>query len=142
MRRRPSAIVIAATVATALAVGVMGLAGGAQSHQPTTSGRNAAPPRPQHIRAGQSFHDPDDAFFTPGYTGISTNEEFNDQMALISIKRHRITWAYGRAGVSGSAAGELSNPDDAYALPRGRMSRLCAGGVHRAFCTAPLTFRE
>jgi len=78
-------------------------------------------PRPGDVRAGQSFHDPDDAFFTPGYTGISTNEEFNDQMALISIKRHRITWAYGRAGVSGSAAGELSNPDDAYALSRGRM---------------------
>ena len=55
-------------------------------------------PRPGDVRAGQSFRDPDDAFFTPDYTGISTNEEFNDQMALISIKRHRITWSYGRAG--------------------------------------------
>ena len=42
-------------------------------------------------------------------------------MALISIKRHRITWSYGRAGVAGSAAGELSNPDDAYLLTRNRM---------------------
>ena len=78
-------------------------------------------PRPGDIRRGQSFRDPDDAFFTPGYRGISTNEEFNDQMALISIARRRITWSYGRAGVAGSAPGELSNPDDAYLLPRGRM---------------------
>jgi len=78
-------------------------------------------PRPGDIRTEQSFHDPDDAFFTPGYRGISTNEEFNDQIALISIKRHRITWSYGRAGVAGSAAGELSNPDDAYLLSRNRM---------------------
>ena len=78
-------------------------------------------PRPGDIQRGQSFHDPDDAFFTPGYRGISTNEEFNDQMALISIKRRRISWSYGRAGVAGSAPGELSNPDDAYLLSRNRM---------------------
>ena len=78
-------------------------------------------PRPGDVRNGQSFRDPDDAFFTPGFRGISTNEEFNDQMALISIRRHRITWSYGRAGVAGSAPGELSNPDDAYVLSRGRM---------------------
>jgi hypothetical protein len=78
-------------------------------------------PRPGDVGSGQSFHDPDDAFFTPGYLGISTNEEFNDQMALISIKRHRITWAYGRAGVAGAAPGRLSNPDDAYLLSRHRM---------------------
>ncbi len=42
-------------------------------------------------------------------------------MALISIERHRITWSYGRAGVAGSAPGELSNPDDAYVLSRHRM---------------------
>lgn len=78
-------------------------------------------PRPGDIRTGQSFRDPDDAFFTPGFRSISTNEEFNDQMALISIRRHRITWSYGRAGVAGSAPGELSNPDDAYVLSRGWM---------------------
>ena len=78
-------------------------------------------PRPGDVRTGQSFRDPDDAFFARGFRGISTNEEFNDQMALISIRRHRITWSYGRAGVAGSAPGELSNPDDAYVLSRGRM---------------------
>ena len=78
-------------------------------------------PRRGDVRAGQAFRDPDDAFFARGFRQISTNEEFNDQMALVSIQRHRITWSYGRAGVAGSRPGELSNPDDAYVLPGGRM---------------------
>jgi len=76
-------------------------------------------PRPGDLRAGQPFHDPDDAFFTPGFRGISINEEFNDQLALISLRTHRLVWTYGQAGVSGAANGQLSNPDDAYLLPDG-----------------------
>ena len=38
-------------------------------------------PRPGDVRPGQSFNDPDDAFFTPGYRLISTNEEYNQTMA-------------------------------------------------------------
>ena len=76
-------------------------------------------PRPGDIRPGQSFHDPDDAFFTPDYTGISINEEFNETMSLISIRRHRMIWSYGHPGVAGSGRGYLSNPDDAYLLPSG-----------------------
>jgi DNA-binding beta-propeller fold protein YncE len=79
-------------------------------------------PRPGGVRRGQSFRDPDDAFFAPGYRAISTNEEYNDQVALISLQRPRIVWTYGRAGQRGSAAGELANPDDAYVLPGGQMS--------------------
>jgi hypothetical protein len=78
-------------------------------------------PRPGDIRPGQSFHDPDDAFFTPGYRGISTNEEFNQQIAEISLRSRRIFWSYGQAGVAGSGRDELSNPDDAYALPNGQI---------------------
>lgn len=74
-------------------------------------------PRPGDLRPGQSFYDPDDAFFAPGDRRIVTNEEFNDQLAQIDIRTHRIVWSYGRAGVAGSAAGELSNPDDAYVWP-------------------------
>src|SRR5436309_2733587 len=66
---------------------------------------------------GASFRDPDDAFFTPGYRRIVTNEEFNDTIAQIDPRRRKIVWTYGRAGVAGSGAGELSNPDDAYVLP-------------------------
>ncbi len=76
-------------------------------------------PRPGDIRPGQSFHDPDDAFFTPGYKSISTNEEYNQQIGEIDIKRHRLVWTFGHAGVRGSAFGYLSNPDDAYLLPNG-----------------------
>ena len=73
-------------------------------------------PRPGDVRAGQSFHDPDDAFFTPDRKRIVTNEEFNDSLAQIDLRTHRIVWSYGRPGVAGSAPGELSNPDDAYVL--------------------------
>jgi hypothetical protein len=78
-------------------------------------------PQPGDVRAGQSFRDPDDAFWTPGYRGISVNEEFNDQIALVSPRRRRLVWAYGTAGVAGSGREELSNPDDAYQLPNGEM---------------------
>jgi hypothetical protein len=76
-------------------------------------------PRPGDVRPGQSFHDPDDAFFTPGYTSISTNEEYNQQIGQIDVKTHRLVWTFGHAGVRGSAFGYLSNPDDAYLLPNG-----------------------
>jgi hypothetical protein len=78
-------------------------------------------PRPGDVRPGQSFADPDDAFWTPGYRGISVNEEFNDQIALVSPRRHRLVWTYGRAGVAGSGLRELSNPDDAYQLRNGEV---------------------
>ncbi len=67
------------------------------------------------------LHDPDDAFFTPGYTSISTNEEYNQTMALIGVRSRRIEWSYGHADVRGSSPGYMSNPDDAYLLPNGLM---------------------
>jgi DNA-binding beta-propeller fold protein YncE len=76
-------------------------------------------PRPGDVLPGQSFHDPDDAFFAPDYRSISTNEEFNQSMAQIDLRTHRIVWSYGHPGVRGSAPGYLSNPDDAYILPNG-----------------------
>lgn len=76
-------------------------------------------PRAGDVRPGQSFHDPDDAFFTPGYRSISTNEEYNQTIAQVDLKTHRIVWSFGHAGVRGAAFGYLSNPDDAYLLPNG-----------------------
>jgi outer membrane protein assembly factor BamB len=76
-------------------------------------------PRPGDIQPGQSFHDPDDAFFSPDYRSITTNEEFNQTMSQIDLRTHRIVWSYGHPGVRGSAPGYLSNPDDAYLLPNG-----------------------
>jgi hypothetical protein len=74
-------------------------------------------PRPGDLRSGESFYNPDDAFFVPGFHRIVTNEEFNDTIAQIDLRTHRLVWNYGRAGVAGSGAGELSNPDDAYVWP-------------------------
>ncbi len=67
------------------------------------------------------LHDPDDAFFTPGYTSISTNEEYNQTMALIGVRSRRVDWSYGHANVRGSSPGYMSSPDDAYLLPNGLM---------------------
>jgi hypothetical protein len=76
-------------------------------------------PRRGDVRPGQSFHDPDDAFFAPGYREISINEEFNETASIIDVHTHRLVWSYGHAGVAGAGIGYLSNPDDAYVLRNG-----------------------
>jgi len=65
------------------------------------------------------LREPDDAFFTPGYGGIITNEEFDDTLSQISLRTRRVVWTYGHAGIAGSGAGYLNSPDDAYRLPNG-----------------------
>jgi outer membrane protein assembly factor BamB len=62
---------------------------------------------------------PDDAFFTPGFKTVITNEEFDDTLTEISLKRRAVVWRYGHAGTPGSAPGYLHAPDDAYRLPGG-----------------------
>jgi outer membrane protein assembly factor BamB len=79
-------------------------------------------PRTRHVVwRYEGLADPDDAFFTPDYRAISINEEFDQSIALIGLRRHRVVWSYGHPGVRGSAPGYLSNPDDAYALPNGQI---------------------
>jgi outer membrane protein assembly factor BamB len=74
-------------------------------------------PPPGSSLGGKSFSEPDDAFFTPGFRRIVTNEEFNDTIAQVDVRTRRLVWSYGRPGVPGSANGELSHPDDAYVWP-------------------------
>jgi outer membrane protein assembly factor BamB len=62
---------------------------------------------------------PDDAFFTPGWHSIITNEEFNDTLTQVALRGHRVVWHYGHGGVPGSSPGYLNTPDDAYRLPNG-----------------------
>jgi hypothetical protein len=62
---------------------------------------------------------PDDAFFTPRFRSVITNEEFNDTLTELSLKRHARIWRYGHDAVAGSAPGYLDTPDDAYRLPSG-----------------------
>jgi len=63
---------------------------------------------------------PDDAFFTPGWRSVITNEEFNDTLTEVSLRTKRLVWRYGHSGVAGSSPGYLDTPDDAYRLPDGR----------------------
>lgn len=66
-----------------------------------------------------SLRGPDDAFFTPGYRSVITNEEFNDTLVELSLKTHARVWQYGHGGVAGSTPGYLNTPDDAYRLRSG-----------------------
>jgi hypothetical protein len=63
---------------------------------------------------------PDDAFFTPGYRSVITNEEFNDTLTEVALRTKRPIWRYGHAGVAGTSPGYLNTPDDAYRLPGGQ----------------------
>ncbi|HYM90426.1 MAG TPA: sulfocyanin-like copper-binding protein, partial [bacterium] len=78
-------------------------------------------PRPGDLGPGQTFVDPDDAFYTPGGRTIITNEEDNHTIALIDYATHKIVWEYGHPGQPGSGPGYLDTPDDAYQLPDGRI---------------------
>ena len=62
---------------------------------------------------------PDDTFFTPGYRGVITNEEFNDTLTEVSLRTKTALWRYGHDGVPGSSSGYLNTPDDAYRLRDG-----------------------
>ena len=66
-----------------------------------------------------NLRDPDDAFFTPGWHSIITNEEFNDTLTEVSLRHPHAIWSYGHAQIAGSSAGYLNTPDDAYRLPNG-----------------------
>ncbi len=73
-------------------------------------------------RDGQTLSQPDDAFVAAEGRSISTNQEFAESIALISLSRHpRVIWRYGHPGVQGSAPGYLAHPDDAYLLANGEI---------------------
>ena len=76
-------------------------------------------PSKQVVWRDSSLRGPDDAFFTPGYRTVITNEEFNDTLVELSLRGHRRVWTYGHSGVAGSSPGYLNTPDDAYRLPSG-----------------------
>ncbi len=70
------------------------------------------------LPAGQTFS-ADDAFLSPDGRSISANEEMRQVLVRIDIATERIVWEYGHYGRSGSAAGYLNTPDDAYPMPNG-----------------------
>ena len=64
----------------------------------------------------------DDAFVAPGGHSIVANEEEAHTIVSIDIRTHDRVHLYGQPGVSGSTAGLLNTPDDAYPLPGGVVS--------------------
>jgi hypothetical protein len=65
------------------------------------------------------FHFDDDAFFSPKYTKIISNQEEQQTIQVISFPRGKVVWHYGHVDAAGSAPGYLHTPDDAYILPGG-----------------------
>ncbi len=76
-------------------------------------------PRPGDLAPGQTFLIPDDAFFSPDGREIVATQEDQQLITVIDVATHRIVYRYGTAGVHGSGANQLSNPDDAMMLPDG-----------------------
>lgn len=68
------------------------------------------------------FYFPDDAFFTNRGASIIVNEEQNEVIVQMAFPSGKLLWTYGHAGVPGSQAGYLHEPDDAYLLKTGQVT--------------------
>jgi outer membrane protein assembly factor BamB len=75
-------------------------------------------PGPHSLPRGQRFA-ADDAFVAPDGQTIVANDESHQVVDRIDIVSRRVVWQYGRYDQSGSGAGELHTPDDAYPLANG-----------------------
>ena len=62
---------------------------------------------------------PDDAFFTPGYRSVITNEEFNDTLAVFSLVRRRQTWTTGTPECRGARRVTWTRPMTRIGSPTG-----------------------
>ena len=76
-------------------------------------------PAKQVVWSYTALRGPDDAFFTPGYRSVITNEEFNETLTEVGLRSRTAIWRYGHAQVPGSSPGYLNTPDDAYRLADG-----------------------
>ncbi len=78
-------------------------------------------PSSGNLSQGQTFIEPDDAFFGPTGNHILATQESQFVITDISAQSGHITYRYGHPGTSGSATGYLNNPDDAMLLPNGNI---------------------
>jgi DNA-binding beta-propeller fold protein YncE len=76
-------------------------------------------PRPGDLAPGQTFKEPDDAFFSPDGREVIATQEDDFVISVIDLAGHRITYRYGHPGVPGSGPDYLDNPDDALIAPSG-----------------------
>ena len=76
-------------------------------------------PRPGDLAPGQTFLQPDDAFFSPDGQSIIVTQEDDQVISVISLATRTITYRYGVPGTPGAGPDHLFNPDDAMVLPGG-----------------------
>ena len=76
-------------------------------------------PRPGDLSPGQTFLQPDDAFFSPDGQYIIATQEDDQVISVISLAASRIVYRYGVPGVPGAGPDHLFNPDDAMLTPAG-----------------------
>jgi hypothetical protein len=78
-------------------------------------------PRPGDLAGRQTFQVPDDAFFDPSGRSVVATQEDDFAISVINVRHHRISYRYGIPGVPGAIPNHLYNPDDAMALPGGKI---------------------
>jgi N-acetylneuraminic acid mutarotase len=76
-------------------------------------------PRPGDLAPGQTFLEPDDAFFSPDGRYIIATQEDDYVISVISVATGKIVYRYGVPGVPGAGPNHLFNPDDAMLTPSG-----------------------
>ena len=76
-------------------------------------------PRPGDLAPGQTFLEPDDAFFSPDGKYIIATQEDDYVISVISLATSKIVYRYGVPGVPGAGPDHLFNPDDAMLTPAG-----------------------
>jgi len=76
-------------------------------------------PRPGDLAPGQTFLEPDDAFFSPDGRYIIVTQEDDYVISVISVATSKIVYRYGVPGVAGAGPNHLFNPDDAMLTPTG-----------------------
>jgi len=79
-------------------------------------------PSPSMPAPPGGFYFPDDSFFVRGGTAIISNQEDNHTIVQIGYPSGKVLWQYGHPMQSGSAAGYLNQPDDAYLLKSGTIT--------------------
>ena len=70
-------------------------------------------PRPGDLAPGQTFLQPDDAFFSPDGQSIIVTQEDDQVVSVISLATNKIVYRYGVPGTPGAGPDHLFNPDDA-----------------------------
>jgi DNA-binding beta-propeller fold protein YncE len=76
-------------------------------------------PAPGDLAPSQTFHTPDDAFFSPDGRQVIVTQEDDYVISVIDLASHHIVYRYGHPGVPGSEPGYLDKPDDAMLMPSG-----------------------